>query len=956
MNPDLSTPTPEELEARITAFLLDELSADEAAEVSDLIRSNAEAARLHERLSRTVSLLKSALGDVDAQALSNAPAPKLSAARRELLLQKFKTVATPEFPANKAKEIPWFIPMSAAALLMGGILTALLLPTFSRSKAKSELGEIARAQEIEQLSSGLIAPTPLRQAAELPRKSEVRGDRVLNRDLGSVLQDENLGRRSGGSSRARKFKEFDLDITKKDAPAAAPSAGESVARYGRLPASSPITRSADEPKAVDEFFAKSGAISSSSTVPVDSLATVNDPQANRSTFDVNGTGASRGANLEVSGRLGQPGSYSPLKREDAAPAGPAVAFGGVEAKNPERFNWSAPQPGQLDDRFQLGGLGGGGGLPGRPAVAGAAGRVENQTRGFVDSANRNTRSPLPALKPAEPAIALRDELSEDLIEGMVPDSAAAALRPAITEEKQLAGKAASTRPEGLDKSVPAQQPLELGLRFESRNVMAGKDLKTREAEVRKLAELQDKEQSEESLRQVNSVPVRPAVPFLAEVQTSDNAFSTFSLNVTDVGFKLAKASLEQGQAPDPVSTRPEEFLNAFNYRDPDPAPGVAVAFAWDRAQNPFAHHRDLLRLAVKVGSKGRENGRPLNVVLLLDNSGSMERADRVKIIREALTVLAQQLHAQDRVSVVAFARTARLWVDNLAGDRAGELIERVGNLSPDGGTNLEEALNLAYKTASSHFLNGGLNRVVLLTDGAANLGDSDPASLTRKVEEWRKRGIALDCFGIGWEGLNDDLLEVLSRHGDGRYGFLNKPEETSSQFAAQLAGALQVAAADVKVQVEFNPQRVKNWRQIGYAKHQLTQDQFRDNTVDAAELSAAEAGNALYAIETDASGQGSVGTVRVRYREPESGKYLEHEWQIPYNGAAVAFDSAPASMRLAGSATAFAEWLAKSPYAGQVTLDQLLNYVRDVPTAFAPDSRPRELEGMLRQAKTVFGK
>ena len=132
--------------------------------------------------------------------------------------------------------------------------------------------------------------------------------------------------------------------------------------------------------------------------------------------------------------------------------------------------------------------------------------------------------------------------------------------------------------------------------------------------------------------------------------------------------------------------------------------------------------------------------------------------------------------------------------------------------------------NLAYATALRHYLTNGLNRVVLLTDGAANLGDVSAASLKGKVETWRKRGVALDCFGIGWEGLNDELLEALARNGDGRYGFVNTPEEASTGFAAQLAGALNVAAADVKVQVEFNPARVTSWRQIGYAKHQLTKE------------------------------------------------------------------------------------------------------------------------------------
>jgi len=414
--------------------------------------------------------------------------------------------------------------------------------------------------------------------------------------------------------------------------------------------------------------------------------------------------------------------------------------------------------------------------------------------------------------------------------------------------------------------------------------------------------------------------------------------------------------LEQGALPLPGTIRSEEFINAFDYRDPDPAPGLPLAFAFERAQYPFAHNRDLVRFAIRTATRGREANRPLNLVLLLDSSGSMERADRVRIIREALAVLAQQLGPQDVISVVAFARTARLWVDALPGSRAGELVERVGNLTPEGGTNLEDALNLAYATALRHFLSQGVNRVVLLTDGAANLGDVNLESLKKKVVAFRQRGVALDCFGIGWEGYNDDLLEALARNGDGRYGFVNAPEEAATELAAQLAGALQVAAADVKVQVEFNPRRVTVWRQIGYAKHQLTKEQFRDNRVDAAEIGAAESGNALYVVEVNPQGEGAIGFVRVRYREPETGLYREQEWPVPYTGSAVSFDQAAPSLRLAGVAAAFSEWLASSPYGGEVTSGRLLGYLRGVPEAFDPDLRPKKLEGMIRQAQSLAGK
>jgi len=455
-------------------------------------------------------------------------------------------------------------------------------------------------------------------------------------------------------------------------------------------------------------------------------------------------------------------------------------------------------------------------------------------------------------------------------------------------------------------------------------------------------------------RALQPAPVDAPVP-QPEVATKANAFSTFSLNVSDVSFKLAAASLENGVLPPAAGIRSEEFINAFDYRDPEPPAGAPVGFAWERAGDPFAHNRDLLRFAVKTAAQGRAAGRPLNLVLLLDKSGSMERADRVAIIHEALRVLATQLQAQDTLSIITFARTARLYVDGIAGSQAGPVFDKLGGITPQGGTNLEEAMRLAYQTALRHFQTNGVNRVVLMTDGAANLGNVDEQQFKTRVETNRKLGVALDCFGIGWEDYNDHLLELLSSHGDGRYGFLNTPEEAATGFATQLAGALQVAAADVKVQVEFNPDRVTAYRQIGYATHQLKKEQFRDNTVDAAVLGAAEAGNALYTIQTNPQGDGPVATVRVRFRVPGTSTVSEHSWLVPYTGPAVALDQASPAMRLAATSATFAEWLAASPFAAGVTPDDLLRYLAGVPAVYGTDPRPQTLEWMIRQAKSQAG-
>jgi hypothetical protein len=334
----------------------------------------------------------------------------------------------------------------------------------------------------------------------------------------------------------------------------------------------------------------------------------------------------------------------------------------------------------------------------------------------------------------------------------------------------------------------------------------------------------------------------------------------------------------------------------------------------------------------------------------------MERADRVHILQEALRVLSAQLHPQDTLSVVTFARTPRLWADGVPGNKAAEVTQRITEITPQGGTNIAAALDLGYATALKHYQVGSINRVVMLTDGAANLGDVNPDELKKKVEKHRREGVALDCFGIGWEGYDDTILEALSRNGDGRYGFLNSPDEAATEFAGQLAGALHVAASDVKVQVEFNPRRVTAYRQIGYAKHQLKKEQFRDNTVDAAEIGAAESGNALYVVEVNPAGEGDLATVRVRFKDPGTNDYHEHEWPVPFTGAAIPLEQASPALRLAGSASAFAEWLVASPYATEVTPDRLIGLLNGVPANYGADPRPKKLEWMIRTAKSVSGR
>ncbi|MDR3228354.1 MAG: von Willebrand factor type A domain-containing protein [Puniceicoccales bacterium] len=391
-----------------------------------------------------------------------------------------------------------------------------------------------------------------------------------------------------------------------------------------------------------------------------------------------------------------------------------------------------------------------------------------------------------------------------------------------------------------------------------------------------------------------AAPAAAAMPPLvrrAHVSTAQNPFSTFSLNVSDASFRLAAEALRQNRRPESATLRTEEFVNALAYNDAPPAHGETVALVQEQARDPFSHSRNFLRLSIVTASTGRGADQPLNLTVLLDTSGSMERADRRAITDEALRALAENIRKTDSVGMLGFARTPRLLFQSRGATAANAVLAQIGAITPEGGTNLELALDAAYSQNRAASVPGALNRIVLLTDGAANLGDANSGNLARLVAENKRLGVTLDCFGVGFDDYNDAMLESLARAANGRYAYRNNAAEAREDFARKLAGALRVAAQNVKVQVEFNPARVLSWRLLGYEKHLLAKEQFRDNTVLAAQLGAAESGTAVYAIELNPEGVGDVGVVRARYQDPRSGTYHERDWAIPHDPIAAPLDA-----------------------------------------------------------------
>jgi Mg-chelatase subunit ChlD len=436
-----------------------------------------------------------------------------------------------------------------------------------------------------------------------------------------------------------------------------------------------------------------------------------------------------------------------------------------------------------------------------------------------------------------------------------------------------------------------------------------------------------------------------------ETSTVAEPFSTFSLHVSDASFKLAKAGLDRGEQPDPAGIRTEEFYNAFDYGDPAPAQGEPVVCVTEQSAHPILPQRNLVRIGVRTAAAGRGGSTPLNLTLLLDSSGSMEREDRQAAMLRAVEQLSGLLKEGDTITVAGFARQPRLLADRLPGARAQELNRIIAQTPSEGGTNLEEGLKLAEELAKRQFNAAAQNRIVLFTDGAANLGDAQPESLQTRVEQLRQQGIAFDAAGFGAEGLNDRLLERLTRNGNGRYYVVDRAEDAGESFAKQLAGAFRPAAENVKVQVRFNPARVGRYKLIGFEEHRLAKEDFKNDAVDAAEMAAEEAGNALYQVQPIPGGEGEIGEVSVRFRDVASGQMVERTWTIPYQAQVPAFDQAAPSMQLAGLAMFAAEKLGQGPMAEAIDFGQLGKVLAPVKARYAGSAAVDDLEGMIEKLK-----
>jgi len=325
--------------------------------------------------------------------------------------------------------------------------------------------------------------------------------------------------------------------------------------------------------------------------------------------------------------------------------------------------------------------------------------------------------------------------------------------------------------------------------------------------------------------------------------------STFSIDVDTASYTNIRKHVEGGQRIDPNAVRIEEMINYFDYN-----------YAGPIGEHPFAVHTEVAACPwnashrlVKIGLKGKElegERKAANLVFLIDVSGSMKSHDKLPLLVRSFEILLSQLNEEDRVSLVVYAGRQAVLLNPTAVDKKGReaISQALGNLSAGGSTNGAAGISTAYDLARSGFIEGGVNRVILATDGDFNVGTTNHSSLLELVKNQAEGQISLTILGFGQGNLNDDLMEQLTNHGDGNYFYLDSLQEGQKVFQHKLAGTIETIAKDVKIQVEFNPGKVGQYRLIGYANRRLRNQDFANDKIDAGDIGAGHTVTALYEV------------------------------------------------------------------------------------------------------------
>ncbi len=431
------------------------------------------------------------------------------------------------------------------------------------------------------------------------------------------------------------------------------------------------------------------------------------------------------------------------------------------------------------------------------------------------------------------------------------------------------------------------------------------------------------------------------------LQTLAQPQSTFAIDVDTASYSNVRRLIRSGVKPPKGAVRLEELVNYFPYEYNEPDGDAPFSVATEIANCPWATDHQLLRVSLRGRSIGSENRKPCNIVFLLDVSGSMQAPDKLPLVKSALKMLVGELRGDDRIGVAVYAGGSGLVLDSTPVEQSQKILAALDSLEAGGSTNGGAGIQLAYKVALANRIDGGVNRVILCTDGDFNVGMSSDSALVDLIQTEAKKGVFLSVLGFGQGNIRDSTMEKLADKGNGNYAFIDSMLEARKVLVDQVGGTLVTIAKDVKVQIDFNPNHVGAYRLLGYENRKLENQDFRDDQKDAGEIGAGHTVTAFYelvpaGVESPtgsirppefveqkpslASASDTMLTVNLRYKQPDSDSSRELQLRVTKQTEA---KPASGDFRFASSVLAYGMLLRDSQYSGKANWDWVISTAQE---------------------------
>lgn len=434
------------------------------------------------------------------------------------------------------------------------------------------------------------------------------------------------------------------------------------------------------------------------------------------------------------------------------------------------------------------------------------------------------------------------------------------------------------------------------------------------------------------------------------LSTQAQPMSTFSIDVDTASYQMAKQLIQNGQRPDPLSIRAEEFINSFNYKYEAPK-NKAFKVHSEVVDSPFHRGSKIMKIGVQGKQPGGEHRLASHFCFIVDTSGSMADESRLPMVKKVLPMIIKQMTPGDKVSLVSCGLKSRLELDFADVQNKSLIAERIQSLNAVGATNLEASLLDGYRQVQKYIRKGIYSRVVLFSDGVANLGEKNANHILQNLQYAKDQGAGITVIGMGDKEYNDNFLETLADKGDGNYVFIGNNKEALKTFEEKFAATFHTIAYNVKIQVEFDPNQVSKYRLLGYENRRLKNKDFRNDKVDAGEVGSGQSVTAIYEVEMSGNPSAKpMAEIRLRYRDAVDRQMHEFATPVLQKSYNVGFEKASEATRLSLISGKFAEVLRDGGSSEGITANDLLKYIRPLASQMG-DSDVNELLNLIEKSK-----